>query len=407
MLRGAAAMAVAMGVMNVANYAYTVVAARLLGPVDFGAFAALMGVLIVLSVLSLGLQATGARRISAEPDHVEAIERVVLGVTYRGALVLGLVCLALAPVFDLVLRLDSLPTALLVSVTVVPVSVMGGQAGVLQGEQRWTPLALVYLSQGLGRFVVGIGMMLVWPSEFSALLGVAVGAWVPVLVGAVALRRPRGPAPAVTGAGTELLREVASSSQALLAFFALSNADILLARAVLDSEDAGLYAGGLILVKAILFLPQFVVVIAFPAMARQGNARSTLLKSLGMAGGLGLVALAGVSLLPGLAQVFVGGADFGGVKDSLWLFAVAGTLLAMIQVLVYSALARQHWLSIAMIWGTLAALIGLSFVVDSVESLVVLVCVLDGLLFVGLLAAALLTRPAARRPAEEPVQVPL
>lgn len=389
-------MAVAMGVMNMANYAYTVVAARLLGPVDFGAFAALMGVLIVLSVLSLGLQATGARRISSEPDHVEAIERVVLGVSYRGALVLGLVCLALAPVFDVVLRLDSVPTAMLVSVTVVPVTVMGGQAGVLQGEQRWTPLALVYLSQGLGRFAVGIGMMLVWPSEFTALLGVAVGAWVPVLVGAVALRRPRGPAPAVTGAGTELLREVASSSQALLAFFALSNADILLARAVLGPEDAGLYAGGLILVKAILFLPQFVVVIAFPAMARQGNPRGTLLKSLGLAGGLGLVALAGVLMLPGLAQVFVGGEDFGGVKDSLWLFAVAGTLLAMIQVLVYSALARQHWLSIAMIWGTLAALVGLSFTVHSVGTLVVLVCVLDGLLFAGLLTAALLTRPAER-----------
>lgn len=395
-----------MGVMNLANYAYTVVAARLLGPVDFGAFSALMGVLIVLSVLSLGLQATGARRISSEPEHVDAIERVVLGVTYRGALVLGVVCLALAPMFDAVLRLGSLPTALLVSVTVVPVTVMGGQAGVLQGEQRWTPLALVYLSQGLGRFGVGIGLILIWPSEFSAFLGVAVGAWVPVLVGAIALRRPRGPAPAITGAGTELLREVASSSQALLAFFALSNADILLARAVLDSEEAGLYAGGLILIKAILFLPQFVVVIAFPSMARQGNARRTLLKSLGIAGGLGLVALVGVLVLPGLAQVFVGGSDFDGVKDSLWLFAVAGTLLSMIQVLVYSALARQHWLSIAMIWATLAALVGLSLTVHSVGSLVVLVCVLDGLLFVGLLVAALVTQPASHE-AEEPTQLPV
>lgn len=393
-----------MGVMNLANYAYTVVAARLLGPVDFGAFSALMGVLIVLSVLSLGLQATGARRISAEPEHVDAIERVVLGVTYRGALVLGVVCLALAPVFDAVLRLGSLPTALLVSVTVVPVTVMGGQAGVLQGEQRWTPLALVYLSQGLGRFGVGIGLILLWPSEFSAFLGVAIGAWVPVLVGVIALRRPRGPAPAITGAGTELLREVASSSQALLAFFALSNADILLARAVLDSEEAGLYAGGLILIKAILFLPQFVVVIAFPSMARQGNARRTLLKSLGIAGGLGLVALVGVLVLPGLAQVFVGGSDFDGVKDSLWLFAVAGTLLSMIQVLVYSALARQHWLSIAMIWATLATLVALSLTVHSVASLVVLVCLLDGLLFVGLLVAALLTQPAAR-PADQPARL--
>ena len=36
---------------------------------------------------------------------------------------------------------------------------------------------------------------------------------------------------------------------------------------MLDEHAAGLYAGGLILTKAVLFLPQFVVVIAFPSMA--------------------------------------------------------------------------------------------------------------------------------------------
>ena len=36
------AIAVAMGVMNVATYGYQMVAARALGPQDFGAFAALM-----------------------------------------------------------------------------------------------------------------------------------------------------------------------------------------------------------------------------------------------------------------------------------------------------------------------------------------------------------------------------
>ena len=48
------------------------------------------------------------------------------------------------------LRLDSLPTALLVAVAAVPLTYMGAQAGVLQGEQRWEPLALVYLSAGRG-----------------------------------------------------------------------------------------------------------------------------------------------------------------------------------------------------------------------------------------------------------------
>ena len=74
--------------------------------------------------------------------------------------------------------------------------------------------------------------------------------------------------------GWSVLRESVRNSHALFAFFALSNADVIVARSVLDAHESGLYAGGLILVKAVLFLPQFVVVVAFPSMStRVGPAR--------------------------------------------------------------------------------------------------------------------------------------
>lgn len=389
-LRRGAVIAVAMGIMNVATYGYTVGAAHLIGPGPFGAFSALMGVLLVVNVLSLGLQATGARRISADPHHVVEIERVVLGVSLRSAVVLGAVCLAIAPLINLGLRLDSLPTAMLVAVAAAPLTIMGGQAGVLQGERRWEPLAALYLAQGLGRLLFGVGLMVVWRTEFAAFLGVAIGAWVPVIVGYVVLRRPRTDAVTsdVVLGQVDVLREVARSSQALLAFFVLSNADVLLARALLDEDLAGLYAGGLILVKAILFLPQFVVVIAFPAMASRGADRSTLVRSVGVAGGLGVIGLVGTLLLPGLALVFVGGSDFAGIKDDLWLFAIVGTLLSMIQLLVYSVLARQQWRAILMIWTALIALAGMATVVDTTTGLVTLVGIVDGVLLLGLIASA-------------------
>lgn len=393
-LRGGASIAVAMGVMNIATYGYTIACAHLIGPEAFGAFSALMGVLLVVNVLSLGLQATGARSISADPEHVEAIERVVLRVSYRSAVVLGLLCLLLAPVLNAVLRLDSLPTAMLIALAAAPLTVMGGQAGVLQGERRWEPLALIYLVQGLGRVGCGLGLVLLWPTEFAAILGVAIGAWLPVIVGAVALRRPRRlEAPTGTGrSGMDLIKEVASSSQALLAFFALSNADIVLARAALDTDVAGLYASGLILVKAILFLPQFVVVIAFPSMSSRDASGSTLTKALAVVLALGVTGLLATLALPDLALVFVGGSDFAGIKDSLWLFAIAGTLLSMIQLLLYSALANQQWRSVLMIWTTLAVLLGLATTADSVTSLVRLVCLVDTGLLLALGASAWLAR---------------
>ena len=88
-----------------------------------------------------------------------------------------------------------------------------------------------------------------------------------MLVGWLALRHPREPGEHSAEHSTRALwRETFHNSNALLAFFALSNVDILVARNVLDEHQAGLYAGGLILVKAVLFLPQFVVVLAFPSM---------------------------------------------------------------------------------------------------------------------------------------------
>jgi O-antigen/teichoic acid export membrane protein len=393
-LRSGAVIAVAIGIMNVSTYGYTVLAAHTIGKEPYGAFSALMGALLVISVLSLGLQATGARRISAHPDQVVAIEQVVLGVGLRSALVLGALCLALAPLLNAVLHLHSLPTALLVGVAAFPLTYMGAQAGVLQGERRWEPLALVYLAQGLGRIGFGLVLILIWPTEFAAMAGVALGCWLPVLIGALALRRPRVDVPHSEGhPGLDLIREVGHSSQALLAFFALSNADILVARATMSDSEAGLYAAGLIMAKAILFLPQFVVVYAFPSMSKAETSRRTLLLAMGLSAGLGTIGVLGVLLFPDLALLFVGGEDFEPVKDDLWKFAIVGTLLSMIQLLVYSALARRQGRAVIIIWTALVVLVAGALAVSTQSALVLVVVAIDGALFLVLLGVALSARP--------------
>ncbi|HET8559210.1 MAG TPA: polysaccharide biosynthesis protein [Marmoricola sp.] len=400
-LSGGGAIAVAMGVMNVATYAYTMVAARWLGPQSYGAFAALMGLLLVVGVLQLGLQATAARRIAASPGDVRQIERSVLKVTYGAALVLGLLCLAFSPLIDSVLRLHSIPTAVLVAVSAVPMTVMGGQAGVLQGERRWRELALVYLANGLPRLVVGTALVLWQPTEFVAMLGVTIGQVAPVVVGWWALRhgRPAADGEPATGdhGGRAVLVETAHNSHALLAFFALSNVDVLVARSVLPAHEAGLYAAGVIVVKAVLFLPQFVVVVAFPSMSTESDRRRVLLGSIGLVALIGTVCTAGAKALSALALVFVGGHQYVQVESDLWLFAVLGTLLSMLQLLVYSVLARQSRYAVYAIWVALLAVVGFGRLAGGYEDLLGLVVLVDGCLF-GVLLAASLWR--LRRPAE-------
>lgn len=399
-LRGGSAIALAIGTANVSTYAFTVVAARVLGPRPYGELAAVMNVLLVAGVLSLALQATAARRIAREPADVHAVESAILTVGRRASLGIGLVFLVAAPLVDAALKLDNLATAVVLALAIVPTTMMGAQAGILQGERRWLPLALIYLASGLPRLLVGAVTIWVQADALAAISAVAVAACTPVLVGAIALRRPRQRRHREDrGEHTALALwwETVYNSQALLAFLILSSIDIIVARNTLDAHDAGLYAGGLIMVKAVLFLPQFVVVLAFPSMGTERAKRTALLASLAVVGAIGLAVTAATSVLSGLALTFVGGAEYDGIKDSLWVFAVLGTMLSMLQLLVYSVVARQARSSILILWAGLVVLVLAALGADTVEGLATRVAAVDAGLFAVLLVVSLwrLRRPAA------------
>jgi O-antigen/teichoic acid export membrane protein len=222
------------------------------------------------------------------------------------------------------------------------------------------------------------------------MLSVAVAAFAPAVVGWWALRRPRpeGGRDVEHRAGN-VIRETLHNSQALFAFFALSSVDVIVARNVLDAHEAGLYAGGLILTKATLFLPQFIVVVAFPALSTQEDRRHALTRSLALLTVLGAAVTAGVWLLPDLALVFIGGAEFADIADRLWLFAVIGMLLSALQLLVYAVLARRGQRSAYLLWAGLVALVVLGLSVHTLDGLISVVLVVDGVLLAMLLVISL------------------
>ena len=248
-----------------------------------------------------------------------------------------------------------------------------------------------------------IGTALIWwrPSETSALIGTAIGAVAPVVAGWWYLRREREP-----GVGSEMhgfrsvMIETFRNSQVLLAFFALSNVDVVAARIVLDEHSAGLYAGGLILTKAVLFLPQFVVVIVFPSMSSPQSARRMNLMALAMVFAIGMATVLGVALLPELGVIFVGGPEYAEIGDLLWVFALLGTVLAMLQLMVYNVLARQRQHAVAWVWAALAVVAVAAPFTGEVPSLLRVVLVVDTLLLGALLAGAA-RRPATAVPAQD------
>ncbi|EON23566.1 polysaccharide biosynthesis protein [Nocardioides sp. CF8] len=394
--------AVSMAIMNVATYGFVLLGSDLLGTETYGAVAASLNVLLVISVGALGLQATAARRISADPQHVAQIEHSILRVTYRAAAALGVIMLVLSPAIQRLLNLDHIGVALLIALSTVPLTIVGGFAGILQGERRWAALGLLYIASGVPRLVIGTAFIAWRPTELWALAGIAISFWAPVLVGWWALRNRRHPSDEAAGhTGMAMLKESISNGQALFAFFALSSVDIVVARNVLSNHESGLYAGGLILAKAMLFLPQFVVIVAFPTMATGSGRRKALVVSLSLVAALGTVGTLAAWLLSGIAIRFAGGVKYAEVEPRLWIFAILGTLLSMIQLLVYSVLARQGKRSVYVVWLALVTLVAVGLTTETVLGLVTTVVLVDvALLLVLMGVSAWFLRDGAPAPAE-------
>jgi O-antigen/teichoic acid export membrane protein len=279
---------------------------------------------------------------------------------------------------------------------------MGGQAGILQGERRWGELSVLYLLSGVPRLVIGSALIAWQPTELAALVGTGIGACLPVVAGWWFLRRGREPGVASEEHGfRRVMVETVHNSHVLLAFFALSNADIVVARNVLGEHDAGLYAGGLILTKAVLFLPQFVVVVAFPSLSTAAERRRALTASLSVVALLGAVATACAALLPRLALVFVGGSSYEELAGHLWVFAILGTILSMLQLLVYAVLAQQGQRAVYVVWTAFALMVGVGLTTTSVRELLTVVISVDAALLVTLFLVSL---RAATRPVRPPVE---
>ncbi|MFC7359519.1 lipopolysaccharide biosynthesis protein [Nocardioides astragali] len=359
-LGGSGGIIVGTAVMNVCTFGFTIVAAGILDTSSYGAFFALLNLLMVISVVHMGLQATAARRIVADPGSVARIEGTILRVGYATALAVGGALLVLSPAVTWLLQLDSVVPALVLAALAVPTTVMGAHVGILQGEKRWVALSWVYVLAGVPR-IAGLAVLWWRPTESIALFGSGLGYIAPVVLGWWVLRRarsapvaePAAPARPESTAPWPLLREALHSSQALLAFFAVANVDIVVARHVLSDHASGLYAVGLLVAKIMLYLPQFVVIVMFPSLATAHQRRRAVVVGTTAILGLGAVCTLGVLLVAGTAADALHSEKMQAVEGHLWLFAVLGTLLSVTQLLVYATLARQGRRSIHLVWAAL------------------------------------------------------
>jgi hypothetical protein len=346
---GGTAVVAALAAANGLGYLLTLVASRRLGPEGYGALAALQGVILIGNVLALALQAVVARRTvvaAALPGGVAGDDSA--GAAWAGrlirasavvALVVGL--LAAAPLTRL-LHLDSPMPAVLLAVTLGPLTLIGGQLGVLQGGERFHTLAQLYLVAGLGKVGGGVVGVLLTDSVTGTMVGTAAGTVLSAVAGAALVSRSQGRSDKDAHTlSPGAARETVRATYSLGALFALANLDVVLARHFLEPRQAGLYAVGAVLAKGAFWFPSFVPVIAMPGLADPSRRRRTAALSLAAVTIAGALVTAATALFGELVVRLVGGGAYVSLSDRAWLFAANGALLAVVQLLLYSRLAGE------------------------------------------------------------------
>lgn len=342
--------------MNAGNYAYHLVAGRKLGPGDYSEVVALLTLAGLVSLPLGGAQVAVARyvaRFSAEgrPGEVTGLFRLGLAVSAAVATAIAVVIVALTPVFQGALGIGSVTAISLTALLTLPALTMPVVLGVAQGLQRFEVLAAA-LTLGAVIRVAAVIAALAAGFGVAGTIGASVAGTTMSLVVSLALvrRRLRVPAARIGAVRTEIGRFLVPVLTGLLALTSLTSVDILVAKAALGGHEAGIYGGASLIGRVILYLPATIVTVLLPKVASRaarGEATSDILgASIGVTVALCAGATAVYAAMPNLVVRATYGADYVDAGPLLWLFGVAMTLYAVINVLLFYHLAHgAHALS--------------------------------------------------------------
>ncbi|WP_027498593.1 lipopolysaccharide biosynthesis protein [Rhodococcus sp. 114MFTsu3.1] len=337
---------------NIASYLLHLPASRLLGVAKYGEFASLLAAQLVLAVPALALQSVVAREVVRGRSTGK-----LRSLGYRCAGVVAVLSVLAAP--TVAVAMDTSVLATTSALVVAPLLVLlATEQGLLQGTARFGRLSIVLASAGFGKVVPAVVALFLGAGPGTVLAVSAAGTGLVALGARLANREPPGPDGPHTGDVRIGVATVLRASQVQLVLILLSSVDLLLARALLTEADAGIYALGAVATKAAFWLPQAVGVVLYPRMANPAHSASALRSALSVVAGIGAVLILGAAVAAGLIPLIVG-EDYAAVQGYLWIFALQGACLAVLQSALLWAIAGERTTLAILAWLGLAAEVAL------------------------------------------------
>lgn len=344
---------------NVGNAIFHLIAGRWLGPTSYADVASLLALLGLVSFPLGAIQIALAQRVAhlaAQGDlpGIRSLYRETLGAAFVTGVLLGLGLGVAVPLISSGLDVDSTLAVALTAVCVIPVALAPVVSGLAQGLERFVLFSAAQVSAPIVRIAwlvpllaAGAGVTgAVAATLAAAVISLAFPAW---LLGgwwrrggndvaARSLRRLAGSLlPAVAG---------------ILAFTSLTTIDVIVAKLAFSDHDAGVYGGASLVGRLILYVPAAIAAVLLPKVSSRValGARTTeiLNGSLIVTFVFCLAATAVYAVAPDLILSLSFGNDYTQAEGFLWLFGVAMSVFALVNVLFIYDLgrgsARMSWI---------------------------------------------------------------
>src|SRR5690348_11811195 len=342
-LNGSAIMLVAMMLVNIFNFAYNMVMARMLGPGAFGNINAAVTLLLLASCVSLAFQLVCAKFVARNEaaSGKAAVVHNLLGKAWMASLALGAILfLAQKPVATY-LNVPSPWIIGLLAIGIAAYAPLGVKRGAMQGVCAFPRLGTNFVLEAGIRFFLGAGLVVAG----YGVLG-AVGAISASVIAACFI--PRIPAQLRVKAGTAEPPSYAEAVQAIVFFVGqviINNVDILLVKHFFPSDPAGVYAAISQIGRLLYFASWFGVVNAMFPVAAAASPEHKKAHGIGLplllVLGLSLIFIAVAALFPHLIMGVIFGSRFIEIGWLLALYAIATGLYSLSVVFIAYEMSRR------------------------------------------------------------------
>jgi len=328
------------------HYAYQFAMGRLLGPADYGIFAALFSIIYIVHAPVQAVQLTLTKFVAefSAKNNFNAVRNMFFSATriiFLISIVLFIACILLRNTIAGFLNINEPEIVFWFSFIFLGILIVAVARGVLQGMQKFKSLGTNLIIEAIIKITIGVALVLAGFRVVGALMGTNISLIIAfILAFAVSYKAVK------QNTGEKLSKQEKSAvySYTIPMLIALSTVtfmysiDVILVKHFFPPQEAGIYSAAALVAKVIFFALMPISQAMFPKIAelkiKKESYSGIFLKSVFMVAGLSAIATAVYLLAPGFVLNLLFGPAYNAAIPLIGLFGLAISLLSVSYVFI-------------------------------------------------------------------------